>query len=389
MAEKSSRWSKADDKKLAELFRTPRNKVDPEDLSIEAVKEVHKRYFKQFKYQNFAPLYRDKARAWNVNRSLEGHRRSKKEAAKPQHAICLFVAKLILTVAFCWPCMHVLGSQATKAVLAGKNTKKSISLEDSEDSSNEGEDEEEGGDEEEDVEDNDEEDSGEEEDMVKTPPRKPKPTTKAKALPKPRFADVDDLAYSVSRMKVDPGYSMDFAFPHVIYTYQRDGVDYCSVDMLVPPLLQASFKPFVSDDLSSVRVDVKLPRIFIRKNRLLQADENLDENNTKAAAFERQCQIIKENFDFADEIIGKNPYTVATPFKVEPAIVEWEVLYFPNQSEELTDLVGQQQFYAVLTMELRSVEKPKQRRAGRGRVIGVDPDPDEQPQAMQQDDDGL
>jgi hypothetical protein len=77
MAERSVRWGKADDKKLAELFRTPRNNIDPEDLSIEAVKSIHKKYFNQFKYQNFAPLYRDKARSWNVNQSLEGHRRSK------------------------------------------------------------------------------------------------------------------------------------------------------------------------------------------------------------------------------------------------------------------------------------------------------------------------
>jgi hypothetical protein len=230
----------------------------------------------------------------------------------------------------------------------------------------------------------DEAEGEEEEDdkaMVKTPPRKPK--SKAKASPRPRAADVDDLTQNVSRMRFDPGYSVDFAFPHVLYSYQRNGVNYCTVDMFVPPLPQASFQPFVADDLMSVGVNVKLPPIFTRKNRLLQADQTLDGNNTKAAAFEKQCQIIKETFDFADDIIGKNAYTVSTPFKVEPAIVMWEVLYYPNAHDGLTDLLGGQQFYGVLSVELRSVEKPKQRRVGRARVIGAAEN--EEPQAMEQD----
>ena len=71
------RWNKADDAKLSELFQTPRNGVNPEDLSVEAVKTVHRKYFGDRDYKAFAPLYRAKARAFQVGQSLDGHRQSK------------------------------------------------------------------------------------------------------------------------------------------------------------------------------------------------------------------------------------------------------------------------------------------------------------------------
>ena len=70
-------WNKSDNEKLAKLWHTPHSGIDPKDLSVDAVKKVHENYFPQFKYPNFAPLYRDKARAWNVNKTLDGHRQSK------------------------------------------------------------------------------------------------------------------------------------------------------------------------------------------------------------------------------------------------------------------------------------------------------------------------
>ena len=69
-------WGSHNNAKLVELFRTPHNKVDPNKLDIDAVKAVHAKYFPQFKYRNFAPLYRAKARSWNVSKTLDGHRKS-------------------------------------------------------------------------------------------------------------------------------------------------------------------------------------------------------------------------------------------------------------------------------------------------------------------------
>jgi hypothetical protein len=72
-----ARWTKADDAKLIELWRTPRNGVDPDKLDIATVKAVRSKYFPETKYENFAPLYRNKARGFQVARSLDGHRKSK------------------------------------------------------------------------------------------------------------------------------------------------------------------------------------------------------------------------------------------------------------------------------------------------------------------------
>jgi hypothetical protein len=71
------RWNKSDDAKLIELWRTPRNGIDPEKLDIETVKAVHKSHFPSRDYNNFAPLYRNKARAFCTARDKDGHRLSK------------------------------------------------------------------------------------------------------------------------------------------------------------------------------------------------------------------------------------------------------------------------------------------------------------------------
>ena len=72
-----ARWNASDDAKLIALWETPHNGIDPTKLDIESVKAVHKKHFPQKKYANFAPLYRGKARSYNVSRTLDGHRKSK------------------------------------------------------------------------------------------------------------------------------------------------------------------------------------------------------------------------------------------------------------------------------------------------------------------------
>ena len=71
------KWGKEDDAKLAELFRRgPRaGGVSPRDLGNKAVESTRDKYFKEREYKNFAPLFRKKARAWNLNQTLNGARR--------------------------------------------------------------------------------------------------------------------------------------------------------------------------------------------------------------------------------------------------------------------------------------------------------------------------
>jgi hypothetical protein len=85
-----ARWSKADDAKLVELWRTTRNGVDPMKLDISSVKAVHQKFFPEKKYENFAPLYRNKARGFEVARSLDGHRKSKLSHQQLLHVVHMF-----------------------------------------------------------------------------------------------------------------------------------------------------------------------------------------------------------------------------------------------------------------------------------------------------------
>jgi len=49
--------------------------VSTADLSAKEIQKVNKEHFKEREYKNFGPLFRKKARAWNMNRTLCGSRR--------------------------------------------------------------------------------------------------------------------------------------------------------------------------------------------------------------------------------------------------------------------------------------------------------------------------
>jgi hypothetical protein len=79
MAEKTApikKWGKEDDAKLAELFRRgPRSGgVSSLDLNAKEIRKVNENHFPLRPFKNFSPLFRSKARAWNIDQSLTGAR---------------------------------------------------------------------------------------------------------------------------------------------------------------------------------------------------------------------------------------------------------------------------------------------------------------------------
>ena len=70
------RWGEPEDAKLKKLIEQKHGGIDPKKIDIDTVKHVHSKWFPQFKYSNFAPLYRGKVRSWCANKSLDGHRKS-------------------------------------------------------------------------------------------------------------------------------------------------------------------------------------------------------------------------------------------------------------------------------------------------------------------------
>ena len=73
-------WGKEHDRKLLELFdrRTNRGKVSTEDLSKKYIESVLKKHFPGRSYASFSPLFRKKARKYNLDKALEGERKKGK-----------------------------------------------------------------------------------------------------------------------------------------------------------------------------------------------------------------------------------------------------------------------------------------------------------------------
>ena len=252
----------------------------------------------------------------------------------------------------------IIGSKLAKEAFAGKATEKKpakksstpLGEEDTTSGEEEENKEEEGVEEAEDedsVEDEDEEEMSSRKTKSMTPPRPKKPTKEKSSLSPD---GVEKLVRGVNKLLVASSYSLDASFPHIMYSYQRDGIDYTTMDMFVPPLPMSSFEPFVDNDMVTVGVRMIVPAIFAQKQRLLLA-ARIDANSTKAAAFEKECQKIDEDFDFTTTgFKSKTAHTVKCPYKVESIIVIWEVLYYPNGDEELMELLGIQQFYMVFLL---------------------------------------
>jgi hypothetical protein len=82
--EKTPKWNKGDDKKLAELFRRGKKDhgVNSKDLSKESIHKVIEKFYPERNYKSFAPLFRTKARAYNLGQSLAGARRGTSDVSQ-------------------------------------------------------------------------------------------------------------------------------------------------------------------------------------------------------------------------------------------------------------------------------------------------------------------
>ena len=72
-------WKKADDVKLAELFRRGPSKggISTKGLKPEDIHKVIANFFPDRNYTSFAPLFRRKVAAWNLEQELSGARKRK------------------------------------------------------------------------------------------------------------------------------------------------------------------------------------------------------------------------------------------------------------------------------------------------------------------------
>ena len=86
-------WNQGDNTNLRNLFErgTRNHGLDPEALDSKTIKSVIRSYWPERKYNTFAPLYRRKAREFNLDRTLSGNRSPQ---AKGKHISFLYVSNI-------------------------------------------------------------------------------------------------------------------------------------------------------------------------------------------------------------------------------------------------------------------------------------------------------
>ncbi|KAG7369806.1 hypothetical protein IV203_027552 [Nitzschia inconspicua] len=334
------RWTKSDDAKLIELWRTARNGVDPTKLDTPSVKAVHSKYFPEKKYENFAPLYRNKARSFQVARTLDGHRKRSSDAK----------AKQVDQVEI------------------------DLSKSDEDESSGE---EEEAEQEESELENSFEETT---DDMPPTPIRNRTPAKKSSTPAGESTIGVADITSSMKKMNVDPfcPHNFNATFPFIISSYGEGDDEMCDIFFFVPTLPRECFKPDVINNGIAFTLSMRVPRFFFKGKRILLANHenpNFNENTAAAQAFKKLCGRIETgNVDI--QSIYTKPQIVQLPFVCEERIVEFEIQIARNNLGNLTDLCGGVQFHVVLWAKLRKIRE-KTRIVGKYRMIHDDSSDDD------------
>jgi len=224
----------------------------------------------------------------------------------------------------------------------------------------------------------------------KTPPRKAKAATPSKTA----TTSVDDLAGAVAGIGLEDAFShsMNFVQPHMKFPHIEAGRKTINIELFVPALPNNFFRVRLLPCQQILHIQIKVPGIFVDKNRQTHAlgGDDFNRNTHQNTAYSQCVDSVEETYDDGTsegrriDIWGA-PMEFKLDFKCEEDI-DWEVQFFPNDEGDLIDTLGGQQFFAVLVMKLTSVEKPKARNAGRVRVVTV-------PQAMEEeaadDDDDL
>ena len=174
-------------------------------------------------------------------------------------------------------------------------------------------------------------------------------------------------------------FSMNPTHAFMMYECVKKKRRHVSVDFFVTCMSEEFFKPKASDSKKALELAAVIPKFFPGKPRLMMAnaEAGFAGNTHKATAFEDASEVIDEEFGSKDDddakTLGK-PQCVKLPFVVEPNIVHWEVQMFPSDDAKFATQLGNKPFYAVLTVEMAHIKKPKQRNRGSIRVFTTTPD---------------
>ena len=378
-------WTLADDKKLAQLFR--RGSVSRGGLSSKNIKpsDIHdaiNRFFPEYtkRYSSFAPLFRRKANAWNIEQEIAGKRRKSKSIKQVSHK------GSILSHLCCFRHLRPEDQQ--------DKTEEDEEDEDDEDYSDN---------EEEDDEDELDEDFIEEEEAKrdskdsKMPPKKPTPRKSnrtpprkkappAAAAPPPPCAAAgedttdEDLSAGMDQLSLKgASYDLDCKWGYMMFTHLVDKREHCKIHMWVPTLPTSHFKVTVHpNDPSHCHVITYYPDMFYDEDRLKKArknDASFNRDTHENTVYKKLSE--KVSRDFEDEnnpllVVTGDPQVVPLPFPCESAPT-YKVVY--HGSRDLDGIpVPTKQYLSVLEIDLKNVVKPKVNNAATYDVVDSDDD---------------
>ena len=317
-----------DDAKLSALFRKKtangsKPLIDTTDLNVKTVKAVNDKYFPDKIYKNFGPVYRKKARAWNLAQELSGSRKKTHEES------------------------------ATSVDIGDEEEEdEDYELEADEDIDNE-------------------ELDGLFDDAEKEPVEAVQSSLASLSISKKsaKMSARKEAASAVS----GSDFCMDFKYPYLIYQYTADGFNWVSVDFLVPTQSEDRFRLAVRNG-NILSLGTVVPQIFISEDRIQQAhedDQDFNKNTHKATAQSAICEKVGKAYEneHTDDIIGK-PQLVKLPIEVEDDIANWECQLFASDELEFQETIQADVYYNVLSVDLKSIEKKKKKVKGKVRIVG-------------------
>jgi hypothetical protein len=179
---------------------------------------------------------------------------------------------------------------------------------------------------------------------------------------------------SVIKPKQKKLFSMNVEFPFILYDYTSDNRRHVSVDFLILNVPKDMLLPKMAANGLELHLGLVVPSFFARADQVMvvnEEDSNFGKDTHKSNAFmetARKPHEHHQSFD-EDEIMGA-PQIITLPFKCEENIVDWELHAYDNESEEMTEDLGAPQIYLVLSVDLVSIIKPREKKKRGGfRVI--------------------
>ena len=162
-----------------------------------------------------------------------------------------------------------------------------------------------------------------------------------------------------ARMNVgDDDFCTDFRAPFIQYAYIENDQKYIDIDFLVMTFPKKMFRPEVKDGGKAFELGIVCPKMLSNKLRLTSTNNALNNNSNQVTSFKEVSDKLHVAHDWSKELLGRPQY-VRLKFECEPRMVSWGIEEFNAGNNKLNVKLGNKQFLTILSVRLRSVERPR------------------------------